>query len=105
MSVSKLLLIIIAVSIVIVIGLVILIIVLTSRNGRKNIQGDSGRRSYDPARVVPVIRSSICTGEKVAGFRDLQTGHVEEVMLIKNEKDLQQFGPEYGITGNIEVIY
>ena len=52
-----------------------------------------------------MIRSSICTGEKVAGFRDLQTGHVEEVMLIKNEKDLQQFRSEYGITGNIEVIY
>ena len=24
---------------------------------------------------------------------------------IKNEKDLQQFRSEYGITGNIEVIY
>ena len=29
---------------------------------------------YDPEIAEPVIRSSICTGEKTAGFRDRKTG-------------------------------
>ena len=105
MAVSRLLVIIIAVSIVAAIGLVILVIVLTTRKDRKNRLLDTGSRTYDHNRYVPVIRSSICTGEKVAGFRDIQTGHVEEVMLIQNERDLQQFRTEYGISGTIETIY
>ena len=31
--------------------------------------------SYDPAAQKPVLRCSICTGEQVAGFQDLHTGH------------------------------
>jgi hypothetical protein len=34
---------------------------------------------YDKEKLKPVIRSSICTGEKVAGFKDLQTGKFTEV--------------------------
>ena len=105
MALSGLLMLIIAVSIVAAIGLVIVIIVLVTRNDRKNRRTNSIQKTYDQGRVVPVIRSSICTGEKVAGFRDVQTGHIEEVMLIRNDLDLQRFRTEYGITGNIEVIY
>ena len=62
-------------------------------------------RTYDAERLEPVIRASICTGEKVAAFRDKTTGHLEEVMLIKSDHDLESFRKEYGITGDIETIY
>ena len=32
--------------------------------------------------MKPVIRASICTGEEVAGFKDIRTGKIEEIMLI-----------------------
>ncbi len=62
-------------------------------------------KSYDPALKSPAIRCSICTGEQVAGFRDLSTGKFEEIMLIRGEDDLQAFRQQYGITGDIEKIY
>ena len=64
----------------------------------------SSAEAYDPALFTPVIRASICTGEKVAGFRDAE-GHVREIMLIRNEKDLEEFRRTYGIRGEIETIY
>ena len=66
---------------------------------------ETKKKTYDPEKVVPVIRSSICTGEKVAGFRDKATGHMEEIMLIKNDQDLLKFREEYDIRGHIETIY
>lgn len=60
--------------------------------------------SYDAARQKPVLRCSICTGEQVAGFQDLQTGKVEEVMLIRNEADMQKFREMYGVE-TLEKIY
>ncbi len=62
-------------------------------------------KTYDPALKLPVLRCSICTGEQVAGFRRLDDGGFEEVMLIRNEMDLQSFREQYGITGDIEKIY
>lgn len=53
---------------------------------------------YDPAAQKPILRCSICTGEQVAGFRDLQTGKFTDIMLIRNEKDLQVFKEQYGVT-------
>ena len=61
--------------------------------------------SYDPEKVKPVIRASICTGERVAGFEDLQTGKFREVVLIRNQKDLDDFRADYGIIGEIDTIY
>ena len=60
--------------------------------------------SFDSAEYTPVIRSSICTGEKVAGFRGAD-GRVHEVMLIRGDKDLDAFRAQYGITGDIATIY
>ena len=37
---------------------------------------------FDPKTQYAVIRSSICTGEKVAGFKKKTDGHFIEVMLI-----------------------
>ena len=42
-----------------------------------------------------MIRSSICTGEKVAGFRDKTDGHFTEVMLIRSPEDEQRFKETY----------
>ena len=63
------------------------------------------KKSYDPDRQKPVIHCSICNGEKVAGFRDLGTGHFDDVMLIRSDSDLQQFRDEYGISGDVEKEY
>jgi hypothetical protein len=46
----------------------------------------------------PVMRCSICTGEKVAGFLSEKDGHFQEVRLIRNSDDLLLFCHEYGIT-------
>ncbi len=52
---------------------------------------------YDPETHDAVIRSSICTGEKVAGFKNKQDGHFTEVMLIRNQKDLDSFKQTYKV--------
>ncbi len=63
------------------------------------------KKAYDPAVLTPVIRASICTGEKTAGFREAGTGKIREVMVLRNDEDLEQFRREYGITGDIETVY
>ena len=63
------------------------------------------KKSYDRECMKPVIRASICTGEQVAGFKDIQTGKLEEIMLIKSPKDLDDFKNTYGITEEIEKEY
>lgn len=52
---------------------------------------------FDPETQVAVIRSSICTGEKVAGFRDKKSGHFTEIMLIRSPKDEEEFKRTYGV--------
>ncbi len=53
---------------------------------------------FDKTGKIPVIRASICTGEQVAGFRPASGGKFEELMLIRNEADLQEFLRRYGVT-------
>jgi hypothetical protein len=53
--------------------------------------------AYDKTGKIPVIRASICTGEKVAGFRDETTGKFEELMLIRDDGDLRKFMLQYQI--------
>lgn len=53
---------------------------------------------YDKDNLKPVIRSSICTGEKVAGFRDVNTGKFMEIMLIRDNKDMDEFLTTYDIS-------
>ncbi|MDD6324333.1 MAG: aspartate dehydrogenase [Lachnospiraceae bacterium] len=62
-------------------------------------------RSYDKENQKPVIKASICNGEQVAGFKDIHTGKIEEIMLIKSPEDLEQFRKLYGITEEIEKEY
>ena len=54
-------------------------------------------KTYDKKNKKPVIKASICNGEQVAGFKDIHTGKIEEVMLIKNQADLDAFKKMYGI--------
>ena len=54
--------------------------------------------SYDRENLKPVIRSSICTGERVAGFKNTHTGKFSEVMLIRNDGDLKEFLEDYDIS-------
>lgn len=62
-------------------------------------------QSYDRENKKPVIKASICNGEQVAGFKDLHTGKMEEVMLIKNPADLEKFKTMYGIEEEITKEY
>ena len=58
---------------------------------------DRFRFPYDPSVHVPVIRSSICTGEQTAGFKNTETGKFTEVCLIRNQSDLDDFMKEYSL--------
>ena len=53
--------------------------------------------TYDKENLRPVIRASICNGEQVAGFKDINTGKFMEIMLIRDHKDLYEFKEMYGI--------
>ena len=68
--------------------------------GRKAVKsaGAGPAIPYDPAKQVPVIRSSICTGEKAAGFRSLEDGHFTEVLLIRSPEDEERFKKMYGLS-------
>ena len=63
------------------------------------------KKKYDKNAKKPVIKASICNGEQVAGFKDINTGLFEEIMLIRNQEDLSAFKEMYGIDGEIEKIY
>lgn len=52
---------------------------------------------FDPEKQYAVIRSSICTGEKTAGFKNREDGHFTEVMLITSPADEQAFKDLYGL--------
>lgn len=62
-------------------------------------------KSYDNENMKPVIKASICNGEQVAGFKDMNTGKIEEVMLIKTHEDLESFKNMYGINEEITKEY
>ena len=62
-------------------------------------------QSYDRNNKKPVIKSRICNGEEVAGFKDIHTGKIEEVMLIRNSTDLEKFKAMYGIKEEIAKEY
>ena len=65
----------------------------------------TAKKSYDRACMKPVIQASICTGEQVAGFKDMRIGKIEEIMLIKCPEDLENFKKMYGITEEIAKEY
>lgn len=52
---------------------------------------------YNKEGKIPMIRSSICTGEQVAGFKDPATGRFDDLMLIRNSGDLEDFLSQYQV--------
>ncbi len=59
---------------------------------------------FDPETQYAVIRSSICTGEKVAGFKNKTDGHFTEIMLIRSPADEKEFKKTYGVE-SVKVEY
>ena len=53
--------------------------------------------NFDPETQYAVIRSSICTGEKVAGFKNKKDGHFTEVMVIRSAEDEKRFKAMFNI--------
>ncbi len=53
--------------------------------------------TFDKTGKIPVIRSSVCTGEKTAGFKDIGTGKFFDLMLIKTGDDLSEFMRLYDV--------
>lgn len=52
---------------------------------------------YDKENQVPIMKCSICNGERVVGFKDIHTGKFEEIMFIRNDSDLAEFMMKYGV--------
>ena len=52
---------------------------------------------FDKTGKYPVVRASICTGEKVAGFKSFSDGKFEELMLIRSDRDLKEFMTKYDV--------
>lgn len=52
---------------------------------------------YNKEGKIPVIRSSICTGEQVAGFKDPASGKFDDLMLIRSSGDLEDFLSQYQV--------
>ncbi len=52
----------------------------------------------------PVIRASICNGEKVIGFRE--NGHFMNGEVVRSEEDIVKFCKKYGIDrSSVKTIY
>ena len=65
---------------------------------KKNKEHSSNDRiEYDPETQYAVIRISICTGEKVAGFKNKKDGHFVEVMMIRSVEDEKRFKETYNL--------
>jgi len=72
----------------------------------KKHQPEPATTAFDPAVYEPVIRSSICTGEKVACMRDKSTGKLQELMLIRTDEDLNTFCRRYRVRAeDVKTVY
>ena len=52
--------------------------------GKKRIR----QTDYDRENWKPVLRCSICNGERVAGFKNIHTGEFREECFIRNDAEL-----------------
>ena len=67
------------------------------RKSAKRSQKGIQKMTYDKERERPILKCSICNGEQVAGFKDIRTGKFEEIALIRNPRELDEFMKAYGI--------
>ena len=61
------------------------------------LQKKIAKEPYNKEIEKPLIRASICTGEKVAGFKNLATGQFREIMLIRDDNDMDFYLEKYDI--------
>ena len=54
--------------------------------------------TYDRERYQPAVKTSICTGERVAGLIEKDTRKFHDIRLIRSDKELAAFCREYGVT-------
>lgn len=54
-------------------------------------------KQFDSENFQPILKCSICTGEQVAGFKNIHTGEFHDIMLIRNENDLESFRKMYHV--------
>ena len=52
---------------------------------------------FDKDHYHAVLKCSICTGEQVAGFKEISTGKFHEIQLIRTANDLDEFRKMYGV--------
>ncbi|MBR6959298.1 MAG: aspartate dehydrogenase [Clostridiales bacterium] len=64
----------------------------------------SKRIAYDPEKMEPVVRKSICTGEMTLGFVETGTGKFHDVRLASGQADIDAFMKETGVD-SIRTIY
>lgn len=64
------------------------------RKKQKMLQQESG---YDKENQIPILKCSICNGERVAGFKNIHTGKFDEIMFIRTDRDLEEFKTKYGV--------
>lgn len=69
----------------------------TRKRKKRRKRAERPEKTYDKENSRPVLKCSICNGEQVAGFKDIHTGKFEEIMLIRDQKDLELFMKQYGI--------
>ncbi len=53
--------------------------------------------SYDREKYQPALKTSICTGERVAGLIDLETRKFRDIRLIRSDRELKDFCREYDV--------
>ena len=71
-----------------------------------NRKNSASTSPYPNDKYEPVLKSSICTGELTACFRDRETGKLHDIMVIRHPKDLHDFGKEYGVdVENMRTVY
>lgn len=59
---------------------------------------------YNKQTEVPAVKSSICTGEKTAGFLEVNTGKYRDIMLVESEADIEAFKSACGVD-EVKEIY
>jgi hypothetical protein len=64
----------------------------------------SDDRYADRSLYTPVIRASICTGERALGFVGVEDKVFHEVCVVNSEKDIQIFKETYHVD-ELDVIY
>nr|WP_296456687.1 aspartate dehydrogenase [uncultured Acetatifactor sp.] len=56
------------------------------------------QKDYDRENWKPILKCSICNGERVAGFKNIYTGEFREELFIQEEAQLEEFRQRYKIT-------